>query len=373
MTTPIYRKQITDPMAWKGEDGLTKEDFVFQLSPVHLAALREVLGRVQDVPRDEISAEMSRHPNLDGVLAKVYEELIRGRGLAVIRGIPVGDHPLDQIEKMYWVVVTHFGELLSNTSLGHRMVPVQEERLSDGSQALWGTKSRAELAMHNDAGDILGLLCVHEPVSGGQSQFSSGIAAHNTILASRPDILPILYRGFPHHRRSEQPDDQPDVTPYDVPIFSNNGGKICMNFTYSSIVPARFAQGRTLTDEETEALEIVRNTLVRQQVEFELAAGEIMLANNFAMCHSRSGYVDGDAPDQRRLLLRVWTELPPEDRRLPMGREFFHMENEGGRLGYDPVPGREGRIAVNDYNDMPEELAKLILETQVKPTVDQNA
>jgi hypothetical protein len=56
-----------------------------------------------------------------------------------------------------------------------------------------------------------------------------------------------------------------------------------------------------------------------------------------------------------------------------MGREFFHMENEGGRLGYDPVPGREGRIAVNDYNDMPEELAKLILETQVKPTVDQNA
>jgi len=370
MTTPIYEKQITGPMAWTGEDDLSKEDFVFQLGQADVAALREVLAFVRDVPRDEITAEMCKHPDLDAALEAVYEELIRGRGLAVIRGVPVKDYAREEIEKIYWAIMTHFGNLLSNTSLGHRMVPVQEERLPDGAQAARGTKSRAELAMHNDAGDLLGLLCLHGPLSGGQSQFSSGIAAHNTILATRPDILPILYRGFPHHRRSEQPDDQPDVTPYDVPIFSNNDGKICINFTYSSIVPALYAQGRSLMDEESEALEIVRNILVRQQIEFELAAGEIMLANNFALCHSRSSYVDGDAPDERRLLLRAWTELPQEDRRLPRGREFFHMENEGGRLGYDPVPGREGRIAVNDYNDMPEELAKLILETQVKPTVD---
>jgi hypothetical protein len=373
MTTPIYRQQIADAMAWTGADGLTKEDFVFALSPVHIAALWEVLESVRAVPRDEISAEMSRHPDLDGFFGEVYEQLIRGRGLAVVRGVPVKDSALDRIEKMYWGIMTHFGELLSNTSLGHRMVPVQEERLQDGSQAARGTKSRGELAMHNDAGDLLGLLCVHEPVSGGQSQFSSGIAAHNTILATRPEILPILYRGFPHHRRSEQPDDQPDVTPYNVPIFSNNGGKICINFTYSSIIPALFAQGRTLTDEEREALEILRTTLVRQQIEFELTVGEIVLANNFAMCHSRSDYIDGEAPEQRRFLLRAWTEVPLEDRRLPAGREFFHMENEGGRLGYDPVPGREGQVAVNDYDDMPEELAKLILEAQAKPKMGSSA
>ena len=369
MTTPIYGKQITGPMAWTGEDDLSKEDFVFPLGKAHVAALREVLTRVEDVPRDEITAEMCRHSDLDEALAAVYEELIRGRGLAVIRSVPVEDYAREEIEKIYWAIMTHFGNLLSNTSLGHRMVPVQEEQLPDGVQAARGTKSSAELAMHNDGGDLLGLLCVHEPVSGGQSQFSSGIAAHNTILESRPDILPILYRGFPHHRRSEQQDHQQAVTPYEVPIFTNVDGTVCINFTYSSIVPAFFTQGRSFTDEETEALEIMRNTLVRQQIEFKLASGEIMLANNYAMCHSRSSFVDGDAPDQRRMLLRAWTEVPPADRRLPRGREFFHMENEGGRLGYDPVPGRDGRIAVNDYNDMPEELAKLILETQVKPTV----
>src|SRR5581483_11512963 len=147
--------------------------------------------------------------------------------------------------------------------------------------------------------------------------------------------------GFPQHRRSEQPDHQPAVTPYDVPIFSNNHGRICINFTYSSILPALYELGRTLTDEEKEALDLLRETLVLNQLEIRMDPGEASIANNFAMCHSRSDFVNGGLPEQQRLVLRAWTEVPPEDRRLPVGREFFLMENAGGRLGYDRVPGRE--------------------------------
>ena len=89
LKTPIYDKQIAGPMAWTGEDGLAKEDFVFKLGPSQIAALRELLTRVQDVPRDEITAEMCRQPDLDEFLEDVYEELVRGRGLAVIRGVPI--------------------------------------------------------------------------------------------------------------------------------------------------------------------------------------------------------------------------------------------------------------------------------------------
>ena len=143
------------------------------------------------------------------------------------------------------------------------MVRVQQEVLPGGVQPARGTKSAAELAMHTDSADILSLLWVHQAASGGASQFSSGPAAHNTILETRPDILPILYKGFPHHRRSEQPDDQPDVTPYDVPIFSNVDGRVCINFTYSSILPALHVLGRTLTDEEAngKACEVVRRKI----------------------------------------------------------------------------------------------------------------
>jgi hypothetical protein len=367
LLTPIHRQRIEHPSAWRGADFAGKDELAFDLTARHVAALEEILARTAGLPRDAIGREHCGHPALDADLARVYREIIHGRGIVFVRGFPVARHPLEEIERIYWAFCTHFGRLVSNNSFGHRMVRVQEEVLPGGVQPARGTKSSAELAMHNDAGDVLALLWVHQAARGGESQFSSGPAAHNAILETRPDLLPILYRGFPHHRRSEQPDHQPVITPYDVPIFSNQGGRVCINFTYSSILPALHQLGRKLSAQETEALELLREVLVRQQVELRLEPGEASVANNFAMCHSRSNFTDGAVPEQRRLVLRAWMEVPPEDRRLPLGREFFHMENEGGHLGYDLVPGREGRIARNDYNDVPEELAELFKATQAKP------
>jgi hypothetical protein len=367
--TPILTEPVHDPMAWTGAD-FSGDDLVYQLSPATVAGLEQLLARTRDMPRDEIRREHVGHPDVDAPAREVYEELVRGRGLVVVRGFPVADHTIDDTERIFWCWLSHFGELLSNNSFGHRMVRVQQEVLPGGVQSARGTKSAAELAMHNDSGDLFSLLWVQQAETGGESQFSSGPAAHNTILATRPDILPILYRGFPQHRRSEQPDHQPDVTPYDVPIFANVDGRISINFTYSSIVPALHALGRELTPEEDEALEILRRVLVQQQVELRMQPGDASMANNYAMCHSRSDFVDGTDPAKRRVVLRAWNEVPDEDRRLPLGREFFHMENEGGRLGYDPVPGREGRIAINDYNNVDEDLANLFKATQVKPKLD---
>jgi len=365
--TPILRSPVDDPMAWRGSDLASKDELAFDLSRRNVTALESILLRVADMARDDIAREHCGHPDLDADLARVYDAVIRGRGLAIVRGFPVDTHSVDDIERIYWIFCTHFGNLLSNNSFGHRMVRVQEEVLPGGVQSARGTKSRAELAMHNDSGDVFLLLWVRQAREGGNSQFSSGPAAHHEILATRADLLPILYRGFPQHRRSEQPDDQPAVTPYDVPIFANVDGRISINFTYSSILPALHELGRELTPDEAEALELLRVVLVRQQLDVHFEPGEAAVANNYAMCHARSDFVNGDVPEEQRLVLRAWTEVPPFDRRLPIGREFFLMENEGGRLGYDPVPGREGRIATNDYNDMPPELAEMFKAAQVKP------
>jgi Taurine catabolism dioxygenase TauD, TfdA family len=370
VSTAIHTEQVHDAMAWVGSDFSSGEELVYRLEPRTVAGLEEVLQRVRHMERDAIELEHARHPDVDGPAQEVYEELIRGRGLVIVRGFPVDRYSVDDMEYLYWAWLVHFGRLLSNNSFGHKMVRVQQEVLPGGVQPARGTKSAAELAMHNDSGDLFSLLWINQSDQGGESQYSSGPAAHNTILATRPDLLPVLYRGFPHHRRSEQPDDQPDVTPYDVPIFSNVDGRICINFTYSSILPALQELGRELMPEEAEALDVLREVLVRQQVELRMRPGEAAMANNYAMCHSRSDFVDGPDPDRRRLLLRAWTEVPIEDRRLPIGREFFHMENEGGHLGYDPVPGREGRIAINDYDNVDEDLANLFKAAQAKPNYD---
>jgi hypothetical protein len=365
--TPVHTEQIHDAAAWVGTDFKGKQDITVRLSDANVSALEELLESTRHLERDAITRSDASHPLLDRDLRAVYEEIMFGRGLVVLAGFPLDGHTLEDIERMYWIACSHFGRLVSNNSFGHRMVRVQQEILPDGAQPARGTKSNGELAMHNDAADILSLLWIHQAQQGGESQFASGLAAHNTILSTRPDILPILYRGFPHHRRSEQPDDQPDVTPYDVPIFSNVGGRICINFTYSSIAPALHVLDRELTDIENEALEILRGVLVRQQFEFRQDRGEAVIGNNFVMCHSRSDFVDGPDPERRRLLLRAWMEVPLEDRRLPLGKRFFHMENADGRLGYDPVPGREGRVAINDYANVDKDLADMFKAAQSKP------
>jgi hypothetical protein len=370
VSTSIHTERIDGPATWVGSDFSGKDDISYSLSDETRDALVAVGERIRPMERYDVELEHCHHPDLDREARDVYEELMRGRGLVIVRRFPVEGFPVEDVEAMYWAWCSHFGRLVSNNSFGHRMVRVQAEMLPNGVQPARGTKSNAELAMHNDAADILSLLWIHQAKEGGASQFASGAAAHNTILATNPEILPILYRGFPHHRRSEQPDDQPDVTPYDVPIFSNVDGRICINFTYSSILPALHELGRSFSEEEERAVNILREVLVRQQVEVWVGPGEIAMANNFAMCHSRTAFVDGDRPEERRLILRAWMEVPIEDRRLPIGRQFFHMENEGGRLGYDPVPGREGRIAINDYNNVDEDLANLFKAAQAKPKID---
>jgi hypothetical protein len=369
MPTEICTKRVSDAAVWTGADLAGKEDFAFDLSARNVAALESILAKTAVKDRDAITAEDARHPDLDDDLARLYRELMNGKGLACVRGFPVEQHSIEELERIYWAFCLHLGYPVSNNSFGHRMVRVQEEVLPGGVQPARGTKSRAELAMHNDAADILSLLCVYPAAQGGESQFASGPAAHNTILAERPDLLGVLYQGFPHHRRSEQPDDQPDVTPYDVPVFSQVDGRICIHFTYSSILPAMNALGREFTDKQTEAVELLRRVLVRQQVEFRLESGEAAVANNFAMCHSRSNFVSSTDPKKARCFLRAWMEVPLKDRRLPLGREYFHMENKDLRLGYDPVDGRDGRVARNDYVNVDAALADMFKAAQVKPRV----
>src|SRR6185369_9821712 len=66
--TPIYRQKINAPMAWVGSDFKSKEDIVFELGPRAVRALEDILLRVRDLPRDEITRDLVAHPDLDGEL-----------------------------------------------------------------------------------------------------------------------------------------------------------------------------------------------------------------------------------------------------------------------------------------------------------------
>ena len=261
-----------------------KDELAFDLSARNVAALESILAASAAWSVTTSIAPTAGHPDLDADLRRGLRRGDPRARAAIVRGFPVTEHSIDEIERIYWAVLP-LRPLVSNNSFGHRMVRVQEEMLPGGVQPARGTKSRAELAMHNDSADVFALLWVHQAAR-GQEQFTSGPAAHNVILAepprTAPDPVPRL-PASPPQRATRRPARR---DPYDVPIFSN-ARSVCINFTYSSILPALHELGRELTPEEEEAIDFLRELLVRQQLDVRFEPGEAVYRQQLRACAIR--------------------------------------------------------------------------------------
>ena len=342
--TPIYSTRINHPMAWRGGD-FSKDDIAFDLSRKHVAALEDVLLRVRGagLALGQIRAEDCRHPALDRDLERVFDEIQEGRGIVIVRGLPVDAHSVEEVAAMFWAIGTHFGRGVSQSALGDVLGLVRDETLPGEPESARGYLSRRELSLHVDLAQIVGLMCVRQAQRGGYSQYASGLAVHNEILANRPDLMRVLYRGFPYHRRGEEASTAAPITPYDVPVFSNIDSHVSV-FMVREIINAAFRElGRDFTPEEIDAIDTFRATAQRLQFETRLEPGEVSFINNYTVMHARSEFEDWDEPDQKRLMLRLWLDV--ERKARPVVRQIHIYENIGGRNGIDPQPGRLPAVA----------------------------
>jgi hypothetical protein len=324
-------------MVWRGGD-FTKDDIAFDLTARHAAALEDVLSRVRNKELADIAPADCRHPALDADLEKVFDNIQEGRGIVIVRGIPVANHSVDDVGRLFWALGAHFGRGVSQSALGDVLGYVRDETPPGGEESARGYTSRRELSLHCDLAHIVGLMCVRQARAGGESQYAAGLAVHNEIAATRPDLLPVLYRGFPYHRRGEEAADQPCVTPYDIPVFSVHDGRMSV-FMVREIFNAAFRElKRAFTREEIEAIDLFRATAQRLQFETRLEPGEATFLNNYTVMHARSEFEDWDEPEQKRLMLRLW--LDAERKQRPVVREIHIYENKDGRSGIDYQPGR---------------------------------
>ena len=186
-------------------------------------------------------------------------------------------------------------------------------------------------------------MCVHQGRSGGESQYASGLAVYEEIKAKRPDLIPVLHRGFPYHRRGEEAPDQPQITPYDIPVISEREGRVSV-FMVREIINAAFRElHRSFTPEEIDAIDTFRTTARELQFETRLEAGEATFLNNYTIMHARSEFEDWGDPEKNRLMLRLWLDVERNAR--PVVPQIHIYENEHGRSGIDPQPGRLPAIA----------------------------
>lgn len=344
--TPVLRKHIDHPSAWRVGDFKSRADYTVELTKEMLADIDEAMGKVRraGLKLEDIEREHFPLPALQPLIAKVRREVTDGRGFVVLRGLPVETYSKDEIGMLYWGIGTHLGTGLSQSVMGDRLGHVKDFSREDPLARAY--RNKQELSPHTDLSDLVGLACLRSARSGGVSRLASAITIHNIMLAEHPEYLERLYQGFIFHRRGEEkPGDSP-VTPYRVPVFSNMDGQVSVRYVRTYVEAGMAHVGTPIDDFDRATLDFFEATSKRPDVmlEFTLEPGELYFLNNYTILHARTAFEDFDEEDRRRHLLRLWLEAP-ELRSVHPQVQLFEGK------GIAPVAGRTPSFDWSELTD----------------------
>lgn len=300
---------IHHPGAWYGHAFTGKDAIAFDFSPSQVAVLEQSTARVAPQSLESIGPEDFPLPGLGEDLQKIRQEVLQGRGIVLLRGLPVERHDAEFMTRMFWGLGTHLGRAVSQSLMGDRLGHVVD--ISGDNPQERGYRSNQSLDFHTDSDNMVAMLCLQQARTGGESRFASAMTVYNEILSRNPGLLEPLFRGFRYHWRGEEAPGEPPITDYRIPVFSHCDGDFSCLLLRRHLELAAQDLDEPLSPTERQALDAVERIAGRDDValRFRLEPGEGFLINNFTVLHARSGFADGATPRQRRHLLRLWLKV----------------------------------------------------------------
>lgn len=303
----ILKQPLTGPAAWRGSDLAGDTSWIHQLSPETIAALDAALTQVKQ--RGLSFPQFNREdfplpPQVQQQLLAHADELENGKGFLVLRGLPVERYTDEDINIVYYGLGLHMGQPVRQNPRGDLLGLVMH--VGDASQKTTRVyETNLYLPYHSDPSDVVGLLCVRKAKSGGLSSLISVAAIYNEILRTHPEYLGLYYRQWYFEHLCEP---QPSLSP----IFSFHEGKLSCRYLRQYIELGHEIRKLPLSAVEIEALDLFDQMINDPALKLDmmLEPGDLQFANNYAVLHSRNGFEDYEAQEQRRKMLRLWLKMP---------------------------------------------------------------
>ena len=310
----ILTQPITGPSAWTAADFRSNDNWVCHLLEGEIkdidAALANMRARGRSFP-DFTQADFPL-PVLGPKLAQLSDELEDGRGFVLLRGLPIERYSEDDINAIYYGIGLNLGQPVAQNPKGDLLGQVMHVGdLEDKNTRVYQTN--LYLPYHTDPSDVVGLLCIRKAKKGGLSSLVSVPSVYNELLARFPEYLGLFYKQWYYAHLGE---DMPSPTS----LFAMHEGKLNFRYLRQYIELGHELHNHPLSPVEVEALDIL-DSIIHQpelRIDMMMEPGDIQLANNHLVLHSRNSFEDHEELDKRRKLLRLWLKMP-NARKQPQG------------------------------------------------------
>ncbi|NYT84784.1 TauD/TfdA family dioxygenase [Pollutimonas harenae] len=321
---------IQEPRGWTRAEVEQDSSWIYRLTDAEIADLEQALRHALSTRKSFFELSQEDFPISKAVLERfksVIASTQNDYGYKLVRGFPVEHWTEDELRIFYWGLGLHLGVPRPQGKASSFMSDVRDAGGTYRASTGRGYNTSSRLDFHADGSDIVGLLVVRTAKSGGSSLISSSISAHNAMLATRPDLVKVLYEPFTFSRQGEQaPEEKPY---YQAPVFGIEQGKFVCRHIRNHITSAQisFPEVPRLTPQQTEALDLLDATLAREDLCFHMSfePGDLQFINNHIVLHARTEYEDHEVPEKKRFLLRLWLALP-EGQPLPEGLKAAYKD-----------------------------------------------
>lgn len=329
---------------WLAADMKDTNEWMIHLSGAQIADLDNALQAAKSagVTIDKLTRDNFPLEVFNKLVPEIQDRLENGRGIVVLRGLPAEKYSRDDLRLMYWGMGLYIGIAVSQSSKGDLLGDVRNFGQDVNSATGRGYMSKQGLGFHTDTADVVALIVMRAAKSGGRSMICSSIAIRNEVAATRPDLLPELYKPFYWSWKGQE---APGESPYyEQPIYSEHDGKFSCRHIWTHVTAAQesFPELPRLTEKQIEAVTLVNRLANDERFHFGMMfePGDIQLLNNHVTYHARTEFEDFPEEDRKRHLLRMWLSMPNTRALSPLMSGIYRNQTAGAVRG--GFPSRTG-------------------------------
>lgn len=266
-----FPKEITGATVWKAEDYQhNAEKWVHHFSDQEKAELSKAADEfiASGTPLTGMTKDNFPLETLGRLMTEIREDVINGKGFILMKGFPVNEWGVDKSAVAYIGLGTYLGYFVSQNGKGHILGHVKD--LGDDPTQIHRVRiyrTNARQFFHCDTGDIVGLLCLHRALEGGESDIASVHHVYNALQQERPDVVKTLTEPNWYFDRKGEVSEGEDEWIKTSVLYIEPAGKgrvYCKWDPYFVRSLSRFSDaGRipALSDAQLEAIQVLEDTV----------------------------------------------------------------------------------------------------------------